>query len=184
MRTVSAIHLKRRLTRLLRKHAVAARRTMVDLDPKAIERSTIAGISLFAACSIALQGFVVAKGSFSGHSGGRRRRRPSYPRGHRLEPGRHRARISMWQALVLARRGDLQTDRLEHLGERGSAGTGSDNPGIDRNASSVPADTVIAKTVRAADVGLRITTFRPATMRHSDRNLGRRAEAALCGCRR
>ncbi|MFV0367144.1 MAG: hypothetical protein ACK5KM_01665, partial [Hyphomicrobiaceae bacterium] len=45
-------------------------RKLAQLDPRAIERSTIAGISLFAGCSIALQGFVVAKDGFSGSSAG------------------------------------------------------------------------------------------------------------------
>ena len=67
---VSAHKALKALQRGIRVRTDAARRALANVNPKAIERSTVIGISLFAASSIALQGFVVAQGNLSGRSAG------------------------------------------------------------------------------------------------------------------
>ena len=70
VRLESAHTLQRLARRSLRRQGVAALHTLARIDPKSVERSTAIGIALFAASSIALQGFVVAQGSFSGKTSG------------------------------------------------------------------------------------------------------------------
>ncbi|HRY07237.1 MAG TPA: hypothetical protein P5114_08960, partial [Hyphomicrobiaceae bacterium] len=90
--------------------------TLVHLDPKSIERSTIIGISLFAASSIALQGFVVAQGSLSGTKIGVAQAAIVPPKLHlryASEKNAHHIGLRLGEesaALTAARRGDRLSD--------------------------------------------------------------------------
>ena len=151
-------------------------RALGKLDPKAIERSTIAGISLFAASSIALQGFVVAKDSFSGSSSGVAQAAAAIPSKSQVlegvddvfvsSRGVARADLDM-AALVRARRGDLLTGRTEELEALDRKSASQARP---RLAAIVPADTVVAKTLAAAGIGFRFKTLAPETRRLGNNN--------------
>lgn len=167
---------------------------MARLDPKAIERSTVIGISLFAVSSIALQGFVVAQGSLSGRTSGMAQ--AAIVPTAEIFTAKPDAAVPAELAVATpeaARRGDLETAALPALAraDRLSAGGELADTGSPRNAGEVVADTVLVKTATApavadpaaaapaaavskatstdaataAKIGLRISTFGPAPAR-------------------
>jgi len=146
--------------RTLRRQRIAALHTLTRLDPKSVERSTIIGISLFAASSLVLQGFVVAQGNLSGRATGFAQAALAPPKIQIRSSADTNAHIvSLRQSLgtsttPVARRGD----RLTEL----TLGQFPDDHGLPRIASQVPADTIIVKSVAAIDLGLRVSTFAPA----------------------
>lgn len=143
-------------------------RKLAQLDPRAIERSTIAGISLFAGCSIALQGFVVAKDGFSGSSAGVAQAAIAGPGKAQVLRRENVAGAEEMRgdldvgALVRARRGDLLTGQTEELAALDDKIAAQARP---RLAAIVSADTVVAKTVSAAALGFRLRTLAPETAR-------------------
>lgn len=162
MRQAPAHNIHRFVQRALRRQRTATLQVLARLDPKSIERSTIIGISLFAASSIALQGFVVAQGNLSGKTTGvaqaavapsKRSLRPvSETNTHQVDLRQNPAS----DAAPAARRGDRLTDlTITQL---------SNDDGLPQIASIVPADTIIAKPVTAVDLGLRVETFTPTRL--------------------
>lgn len=147
------------MKRAFRRHSATTLQAMARIDPKSIERSTIIGISLFAASSIVLQGFVVAQGNLSGTTPGVAQAAVAPPRGKLAsvsEANRHRVDLRQnpdSEVLPAARRGDRLTDL--------TIGQISDDDRLPRIAGIVPADTVIPKPVTAVDLGLRVATFAP-----------------------
>ncbi|MCB1506388.1 MAG: DUF882 domain-containing protein [Hyphomicrobiaceae bacterium] len=142
------------LQRGIRVRTDAARRALANVNPKAIERSTVIGISLFAASSIALQGFVVAQGNLSGRSAGVAQA-AVVPHLNSIAP-----------AAVATGRAELDPAELQPLkrGDRlelGAAGWQDDVRMPRVAAGTVAADTVLTKSVSAAEVGLRVATFGP-----------------------
>lgn len=162
MRQASLNRINRLARRALRRQQLAARMVLSRLDPKSIERSTMAGIGLFAASSIALQGFVVAQGSISGRTSGFAQA-AIVPTKAQLasafvaddKPAAPRQDLDVAAIRPLAR-----GDKLERLTSDTLSGHGKP-----RIADVVPADTILAKPLTAADLGLRTRTFEPATMR-------------------
>lgn len=146
--------------RILRRQPIVALHALARLDPKSIERSTIVGISLFAACSIALQGFVVAQGNLSGKSTGVAQAAIAPPKIQSTSATHTKANLATPRQNrnssndSAARRGDRLTDQTLQLF--------SEDSGLPRIASQVAADTVIPKAVTAVDLGLRVSTFAPA----------------------
>lgn len=156
----------RNFHRRLRRQGLAALQVMNAIDPKSIERSTVFGIALFAAASVALQGFVVAQGSISGKKSGAAQAA--------LAPTKAQL-IGAADAAPAAPRQDLEVTRLSSTrrGDRldpeslGLIGTS----GLPRLAGLVPADTIFAKNVAAAAspaLGLRESTFAPASIYERD----------------
>jgi hypothetical protein len=154
---VSANSFDRRLSRQLRRHALGAWRTLHRLDPKSVERSTIIGIALFAASSIALQGAVVISGSIKGRPAGMAEAAFA-PDLRDVLTASVAARQDLDLAAVhrapLQRADRLSTDALAQTVRRGHWA---------QPAGRVPADTVIAKSTSTSAVGLRTTTFKPGT---------------------
>lgn len=169
MRLESAHTLQRLARRSLRRQGVAALHTLARIDPKSVERSTAIGIALFAASSIALQGFVVAQGSFSGKTSGGAQA-AIVPTGAAITgsadspSSRDRANARGHSADPAARR----SDRLADF----SAALRADQRALPRIASLVPADTIIPKPVTPADLGLRVSTFGPGSMKGRDDTSG------------
>ncbi len=159
VRQASAHNISRLARRVLRRQRIVAMHTLVHLDPKSIERSTIIGISLFAASSIALQGFVVAQGSLSGTKIGVAQAAIVPPKlriSLAAEKSSHQVGLRQGDdtgPVVAARR----ADRLSEF----TLGMLSEDNGLPRIASQVPADTVISKSTSAIDLGLRVATFAP-----------------------
>ncbi len=139
------------------------------IDPKSIERSTAIGIALFAASSIALQGFVVAQGSFSGKSGGGAQA-AIVPTGNAMTTGVD-ARSSHIPAAVATDSHDPRARRTDRVADFAAALRANARV-LPRIAGLVPADTIIPKPVTAADLGLRISTFGPGSMKERERSGG------------
>lgn len=166
MRQASAHSTHRLVHRALRRQQLAALQMLACIDPKSVERSTVIGIALFAASSIALQAFVIAQGNISGRSSGVAQA-AIVP--HKVD-GEYASRASASRkglaagAIPIARRGDLLNERaLEQF---------ADDRDLPRIASLVPADTIIAKPVTAADLGLRVSTLAPHGIYARDRSGG------------
>lgn len=141
----------------MRRQGIAVLSAVARLDPKSIERSTIIGIAVFAASSIALQGFVVAQGNFSGKSTGVAQAAIVPPMNSiKLDTAAQRVDLRGMTDTGTdpsARRGDRLTDvTLAEL---------PDDAGLPKIANQVPAHTIIQKTSAAADLGLRVSTFAP-----------------------
>lgn len=159
MRQVTAHNIHSVVKRALFRQRVAAVSAMARFDPKSIERSTIIGISLFAASSIALQGFVVAQGNLSGKSTGVAQAAIALPDIDAISAVAAPAqRVALRNGIDVGadpgmRRGDRLTDlTLSQIPEDNS---------LLKVASQVPAHTVIPKNVMANDNGLRTSTFAP-----------------------
>lgn len=160
VRQASAHNIHRLVQRLQRLQRWPALQTLARLDPKSIERSTIIGISLFAASSIALQGLVVAQGNLSGKSTGVAQAAIALPKINNSSSQTQRT-----DALDLRQRIDSSAGPAARRGDRlnqASLGLISEANGVLRIASLVPADTIIPKPVSAIDHGLRSSTFAPS----------------------
>lgn len=159
---------------------------MVRLDPRAIERSTVIGISLFAASSIALQGFVVAQGSFSGRTSGMAQAAIVPPA--EIFTAKADAAVPAEPAVATpeaARRGDLETAALPALARADRLSTGEElaDTGSPRNAGEVAADTVLVKTATAPEVADPAVAPAPAAVAVSKATSTDAASAAKIGLR-
>lgn len=177
VRQASAHNLPRLARRTLRRQGIVARQVMARIDPKSVERSTAIGIALFAASSIALQGFVVAQGSFSGRSSGGAQAAivPAKSEMARNLADEPRDLITGAQTVVDPRA--RRTDRLTKF----SAALRADGRALPRIASLVPADTIVAKPVAASDLGLRVSTFGPGSIKEPDPARGIAMASRLAG---
>ncbi len=170
MRQASAHKIHRHMRRALRRQQIITLHTLARIDPKSIERSTAIGVALFAASSIALQGFVVAQGSLSGKSSGMAQAA--------IVPNKAAVRqdISPTVTGSIAPQAHVDTDdpglrRTDRLTDL-SATVRADGRELPRIASLVPADTIISKPVTAADLGLRISTFGPGSIKEREKMSG------------
>lgn len=162
MRLASANQIRKLVHRRLRRDALAAMRAMETLDPRSIERSTVIGISLFAAASIALQGFVVAQGSISGKKSGAAQAAIA-PTAVVVFGGAPAGNAVPLKGMVAersasSRRGDRLNPEIPGI---------LADTGLPRIAGEVPADIVIRKSVAVSasnGIGLREATLAPASL--------------------
>ena len=180
MPQVSAHHRLKRFNRRLFRRGYGVLRTLGSINPKSVERSTAIGISLFAASSIALQGFVVATGNLHGKPAGRAQaavansvQAPTAAAKKSSREDSARAAALLAAAEPLAR-----ADKLVDPLSASTANTLNDNRRRARYASLLPADTVLVKSavsepavaeVNAIVPGLRSDTFAPDAGKRSMR---------------
>lgn len=180
------IRLKRFNRRLFRR-GYGVLRTLGSINPKSVERSAAIGISLFAASSIALQGFVVASGNLHGKPAGRAEAAVAHPEQVSTATAKKSSREGpAGAAALLAAAAPLaRADKLIDPAPASAANIPGDGRRLARLASLLPADTVLPKSVTAESSanevaatavatvppGLRSDTFAPDAGKRSLRDL-------------
>lgn len=191
---IASAHIRlQRFNRRVLRRGYSALRVLGSINPKSIERSTAVGISLFAASSIALQGFVVASGNLHGKPAGRAEAAVAHlDQVLTTAAMKSSKEISANAVALLAAAEPLaRADKLVDRLIASAANTTANGRKLARYASLVPADTILPKTVVAeiaaneaaatvavtAPAGLRDDTFAPDAGKRSLREAA--AEIAM-----